>query len=55
MKFSSKQAIAIAFAASILMFASVSAQAGILYFQNPDFNGAYSSQYDNVSGNGLFA
>ncbi len=54
MKLSSKQAVVIAFAATILMFASVSAQAQI-YFQNPDFNGAYSSQYDTTGGNGLFA
>jgi hypothetical protein len=54
LKFSSKQAVAIAFTATLLMFASVSAQAGILYFQNPDFNGAYSSQNDTNSF-GLYA
>ena len=55
MKFSPKQAVAIAFAATLLMFASVGAQAStLLYFQNPDFNGAYSSQND-TNGNGVFA
>jgi PEP-CTERM motif len=52
-KFCSKQAVAIVFAATLLMFASVGAQAQI-YFQNPDFNGAYSSQND-TNGFGLFA
>lgn len=54
MKFSSKQTFAVAFVATFLMFASVGAHAGILYFQNPDYNGAYASQND-TNGFGLFA
>ena len=45
--------LAIAFAATFLMLAAVASPAQV-YFQNPDYNGAYSSQND-TNGFGLFA
>lgn len=45
--------VAVVFAATFLMMAAVASPAQV-YFQNPDFNGAFASQND-TNGNGNFA